>query len=164
MFNSRKGISPLVASVLLIVVVVGIGALVTGIVRDLVSDNQQTMESKSDAMVCSRDVSVELIRIDRAPQICKGSNYIDAVVENTGTADVDDFQLSVFGDTGFYLNDSIGGGDAFLQGEAKEFNGTFESVGNIEQVKLVPKLRKTGSSGYNFCTDVAITYEDLVNC
>jgi hypothetical protein len=164
MLHSKKALSPLIAVVLLLVVAVGIGALVTGMVRNLVTDNQNTIDSKSDEMSCSRDVTVAVVEIDREPQICKGSNYIDAVLENTGATDVDDFQLSIFGDAGFYRNESIGGGDTFTQGEAQEFNGTFESVGTIQQVKLIPKLKKSGQSGYNFCNDVAITYEVLDDC
>ena len=45
--KNKKAISPLIASVLLIVVVVGIGAVVTGIVRNYVTENKQTITEKA---------------------------------------------------------------------------------------------------------------------
>ncbi|MBW2964455.1 hypothetical protein KY363_03260 [Candidatus Woesearchaeota archaeon] len=47
MLTSKKGLSPLIAAVLLIVVVVGIGAVVTGMIRGLVSDNQKTIKGRA---------------------------------------------------------------------------------------------------------------------
>jgi flagellin-like protein len=165
-FSSRRAISPLIATVLLIVVVVGIGAVITGIVRDYVAGSKETVSSKDEMMSCSRDVVVEVLEIDKVPQVCSGSGYVDIVLENTGGADVDDMQLVVIGDSGIYTNDSVSGGDPFNMGETQEFNGTFDpaSVGVVEQVKFVPKLKKSGKAGYNFCFDVAVTYEGLENC
>ena len=165
MFSSKKALSPLIAAVLLIVVVVGIGAVVTGIVRSTVSENQRTIEGKSDEMSCSRDVVIEVVKIDGEPQICKGSGYINAVLDNTGTVDIDDFQLKVFGTTGFYNNETLATG-ALSPGAAIEINGNFSqsAVGTVEQVQIVPKLRKTGATGYYFCADVAARYEGIADC
>jgi FlaG/FlaF family flagellin (archaellin) len=165
MLHSKKALSPLIAAVLLIVVVVGIGAVVTGIVRSLVSENQETIRGKSGEMSCSRDVSVDLILIDDEYQLCKGSDYISAVVENTGTGDIDDFQLIVMATTGFYNNDSLGTG-TFVSGAAMEVNGTFSGItaSDIEQVKLVPKLKKSGSAQYHFCSEVAVKSEVIPDC
>jgi FlaG/FlaF family flagellin (archaellin) len=164
MLRSKKALSPLIAAVLLIVVVVGIGAVVTGMVRNLVSENKETIDTKSDEMTCSRDVVISIVDIDGEPQICEGVGYINFILENSGAVDIDDFQLMVFGTTGIYRNESISASDTLTQGEAQEFNGNFSSVGTTEQVKIVPKLRKSRQSGYHFCNDVALTYEDLDAC
>ncbi len=166
MLYSKKALSPLIAAVLLIVVVVGIGAVVTGMMRGLVSDNQKTISQKDDEMACARDVNVKIVTIDGNPQFCRdaATSEIVAVVENAGT-DVDDFQLMVYGDSGFYKNESIGSGN-IAQGAAAELRGYYDSgdTGAITQAKFVPKLKKTGSSGYNFCHDVTVKSEVIPNC
>jgi FlaG/FlaF family flagellin (archaellin) len=166
MLTSKKAVSPLIATVLLIVVVVGIGAVVTGIVRDYVSESKRSVDSKNDAMSCSRDVVVDVVDIGGVQQVCKGTNYVDIVVENVGTKKVDDFQLIIYATTGIYRNDSIAGGTATTPGQAREFNVTFSGItaGSIEQVKLVPKLKKSGSASYSFCSDVALKFEGVATC
>ncbi|NQU79662.1 hypothetical protein HQ545_07895 [Candidatus Woesearchaeota archaeon] len=164
MRRSKKGLSPLIAAVLLIVVVVSIGAIVTGIVRGMISENKQTVSSKSGEISCSRDVMVTILQIDDQPQICVESGYVYAILENTGSKAVDDFQLVVMGSTGVFRNESISASDRFTIGEAQEFNASYSSVGNLEQVKLVPKIKKAGSSGYHFCSDVAVVYSGLTGC
>ena len=163
---SKRAVSPLIATVLLLVVTVGIGAVVTGIVRGFVTENKATMESRAELVSCSTNVVIEILKIDLVPQVCNGSNYVDIILENTGAADIDDFQMVVLGDAGIYTNDSISINNPFTKGESQEFNGTFiaSQVGGIEQVKFVPKLKKSGSAGYNYCTDVAVKYEGLQSC
>ena len=164
MLNSKKALSPLIAAVLLIVVVVGIGAVITGIVRSTVAEHQETIQSKSDEMACARDVVISVLKVDGAPQICNGSNYVYAILENTGSVAVDDFQLKVFGTTGFHTNDSVNDTMNFVSGSSLEFIGGFADVGTIEQVKLVPKLKKSGQSGYHYCSEVALTYDGIETC
>ncbi|MFH1064090.1 MAG: hypothetical protein V1729_03350 [Candidatus Woesearchaeota archaeon] len=167
MFKSKRALSPLIASVLLIVVVVGIGAVVTSMLRGMVQENKQTIESKSDQISCSSDVMVEVIRIDGISQICKGAGYIDVVLENAG-GEIDDFQLVVVGTTGIYTNDSIMGGKVFARGQAMELNGTFDTSvvasGNVIQAKFVPKLKKKSGGGFNYCFDVAIVATTMDDC
>jgi FlaG/FlaF family flagellin (archaellin) len=163
MFFSKKAVSPLIAAVLLIVVTIGIGAVVVGMMRGYVTDSKAQMSSKSDEMACSRDVSLQITEIDKEPQVCKGTNYFDIVLENSGTA-IDDFQLVVLGESGIYRNESTG--HTMANGGTSELNITFSStgIGTILQFKLVPKLKKSGSPGYFFCNEVAITQEDVQDC
>lgn len=160
---SKKAISPLIATVLLIVVTVGIGAVVVGMIRGYVTDSKTQMQGKVDEMACTRDVSLEITEIDGEPQVCNGSNYFDVMIENSGTA-IDDFQLVVLGDTGIYRNETTG--YSIATGSTAELNISFSStgLGTILQFKLVPKLKKPDAAGYFFCTDVALTEEGVENC
>ena len=165
MLGSKKALSPLIAAVLLIVVVVGIGAVVVGMTRSMVSENRDTVSQTDDRMSCSRDVVLEILEIDKEPQICKGSDYINVVIENVGTTDIQDFQLLAYGSTGVYNNESIGAG-TLAKGGALELNATYDAVqvGTLQQAKFVPKLKKSGATGYHFCSEVALKYEDIDDC
>ena len=163
-FRSKRAISPLIAVVLLIVVVVGVGALVTGIVRNLVEEQKTQMRHQADMTSCSRDVVVTVITVDNEHQICMGNDYVNVVLENTGSIDIDDFQLMVFGTTGLYRNDSWGTGLAI--GDTAEVIMNFLDVArdDVEQIKIIPKLKKTGETGYYYCTETAIVYDGLDTC
>jgi len=165
MFSQKRAVSPLIATVLLLVVTVSIGALVMGIVRGFVSDNKASMEGRAELISCSTNVVLEVLKVDGVPQVCKGTNYADIILENTGNADIDDFQMIVLGDAGVYNNDSVNAG-VMVKGATKELNASFNpgTVGNVEQVKFIPKLKKSGAAGYSYCTDVAVRYEGLESC
>ncbi|MFC1741942.1 archaellin/type IV pilin N-terminal domain-containing protein [Nanoarchaeota archaeon] len=166
MLHSKKGLSPLIAAVLLIVVVVSVGAIVTGLVRGLVTENQQTIASKSGEMECSRDVMVKIVEVNDELQVCKGSDYVYAIVENQGAAEIDDFQMVIMATTGFFSNDSVSPSMAFSPGAVTDLNVSFTGVSadDILQVKMVPKLKKGGTSKYFFCSDAAVKTESLLTC
>jgi FlaG/FlaF family flagellin (archaellin) len=164
MFRSKRAVEPLIAAVLLIVITVGIGAVVVGIVRNYIGENKAQIEGKSSEIACSRDVVLDVLEIDGVPQICNTSNYINIVMENQGTQ-IDDMQLMVMGESGLYTNSSILT-SAFTQGQTIEVNAGFNpaGLGPILQVKFVPKLKRPGSTTFNFCSDVALKFEDLKSC
>jgi len=166
MSRYNRAMSPLIAAVLLMVVVVGIGGVVMGIVRGFVTENKDMIDSKSDAMSCSRDVGLSVVDIDGTPQVCIGADYGYVIIENTGAIDIDDFQMVVMGTAGFYRNGSLNATMSFSPGETSEFNGSFNaaSVGTVQQIKFIPKLKKSGSADYHYCTDVAYKYEGLIDC
>jgi flagellin-like protein len=170
-WTSRKGLSPLIAAVLLIVVVVGIGAVVTGIVRNYVTENRQVITEKASDMKCGIEVGVNVPTVADEIRICNNtaSKYINVTLENTGSADIDDLQLKVFGTSGFSANDTVwtdlGYTTPFETGDTKELVMYWpDDIGELQQVKIVPRVKVVGRSEKAFCTDAAVTYADIANC
>ena len=60
MWKNKRGVSPLIAAVLLIVVVVGVGAVVTGIVRNYVTSGKQTIQSKAGDIKCGAEIDISV--------------------------------------------------------------------------------------------------------
>lgn len=168
---TKKGLSPLIAAVLLIVVVVGIGAVVTGIVRNYVTDNKQTITEKASDMKCGVEVDLTVPVVNEVLKMCHNStaNYIKFTIENTGTAVVDDLQVKFFGASGFETNDTVGtntpsfGSDGMAIGETLEFNMTYTAgtVGTLQQINIVPRVKVTGRSTKAYCTDSSLTFTDF---
>jgi len=166
MINSKRGLSPLIAAVLLIVVVVGIGALVAGIVREQVTSDKETIDRTSIGIDCSTQIDAEIPKIEDRVLICLGANYINLTIENTGSARIDEFQIKVFGDAGFADNDTIiesglEPGDLesnYIAG----FDGA--AVGNVQQVMIVPKLKVPGSTQRQYCSDAQLKLADIDPC
>jgi FlaG/FlaF family flagellin (archaellin) len=173
--KSKKGVEPLIAAVLLIVVVVGIGAVVTGIVRNYVTENKQTIMEKASDMKCGVEVAVNIPTVGDTLRICKGSGSnpdLNFTMENTGSAVIDDLQVKFFGSNGFVANDTAGtqttafGSDGMAAGETIAFSVKYTNTtaGQLEQVKIVPRVKVVGRSDKAFCTDAALTFTDIPNC
>jgi len=163
-FGSKKGLSPLIASVLLIVVVVGIGAVVTGIVRNYVSENKQVIEKTSTDTDCSTQVEIEVPTINDDFMICLGTNTVNFTIENTGSMFVDEFQVKVFGDTGF---DDVDGvlPDGLAPGQVNtSVVVSHAAVGNVQEVLIVPKKKVTGSSNKIFCSEAQLRFAGIDTC
>lgn len=163
----KKGMSPLIAAVLLMVVVVGIGAVVTGIVRSQVTTDKQTIERKSTDVECSTQIVISVPTYNDDFRLCvdETNRYVNFTVENTGSMTVDEFQIKVFGATGFAENDSIiPSGLAPGQAESNYAAYYDTDVGNVEQVLIVPKKKVTGESSKIFCSEAQLRFVDISDC
>jgi FlaG/FlaF family flagellin (archaellin) len=169
MWTSKKGLSPLIAAVLLIVVVVGIGAVVTGIVRNYVTENKQVITEKASDMKCGIEVSINIPTVADELRICNtsigGDPAIQFTLENSGSATIDDMQVKFFGTSGFEANDTVITDYAYTfdAGNTESFNVTY-SVAGLQQVKLVPRVKVVGRSDKAYCTDAALSFEDISQC
>lgn len=166
MFHSRKAVSPLIAAVLLIVVVVGIGAVVAGIVRNYVTENKQTIQKTAKDTECSTGVQLNVPTYLDEYMICLGADYVNVTIENTGTSEVDSLQLKVFGASGFAENDSIAGSGLVPGQTASNFIMGYSAaaVGAVSEVFIVPKKKVTGQTNQIFCTEAKIKFVDIRNC
>lgn len=169
-WTSKKGLSPLIAAVLLIVVVVGIGAVVTGIVRNYVTENKQVITEKASDMKCGVEVSINVPTVADTLLVCNDTpnKFINVTLENTGSADIDDIQLKVFGVNGFDANDEAWTSQmsgAFESGDTQRLQLNWSvDIGDLQQIKIVPRVKVVGRSDKAYCTDAALTYTDFVSC
>jgi len=172
MWMSKRGLSPLIAAVLLIVVVVGIGAVVTGIVRNYVTENKQTITEKASDMKCGVEVMINVPTVGDEFRICRNEtgtpDYLNFTLENTGSATIDELQVKFFGASGFSANDEALGGVAFDAGDTRSFTVEYNTttIGAFQQVKIVPRVKVVGRSAKAFCTDAGLTFTDVqsTNC
>jgi FlaG/FlaF family flagellin (archaellin) len=167
--TSKKAVSPLIAAVLLIVVVVGIGAVVTGIVRNYVTENKQTITEKASDMKCGVEVAITVPSVNDVLKICNAtSTSINFTLENTGTATIDEIQVKFFGSSSFAAIDTLGAsgsgglfGSGMAPGKTLSFNASFpSSIGTLQQIKIVPRVKVVGRAEKAFCTDAALTFTE----
>jgi FlaG/FlaF family flagellin (archaellin) len=175
--RNKKAISPLIASVLLIVVVVGIGAVVTGIVRNYVTENKQVITEKASDMRCGTEIMMEVPVVAEEMRICVENNasgsFVVFTLENSGSATIDDLQVKFFGTGGFEADDTVITDipalvNGFVVGSTYEFGVKFNSTGAIgnelQEVKLIPRVKVVGRSDKAYCTDSGLTFADLNEC
>ncbi|MBD3310073.1 hypothetical protein GF351_02545 [Candidatus Woesearchaeota archaeon] len=147
----KKGVSPLIATVLLIAFAVALGAVVMNWGRAYVEQTADDVEGQSETDIkCSFDVSMEVIRIDDVPQLCycnlSDPAYIEFTLQNIGREDIEDLQLVIIGESGIVsnssiLNKSLGAADVIKQ----KLKYDLDKVGTIKQIQMVPMIME-GSS------------------
>ena len=158
--NNKKGISPLISVVILIVVVVSIGVVITTYFTGLSDENIERIDEKSNEITCGADVTLKLVPVGKVYDICINNtgNYTKATLTNAGSTEIDDMSFTIIGQSDVYENTSTG--FSINPGETDVFVFDFDLAGSgsLRQMKITPKiLEKKGT--YHTCADRSIVLE-----
>ncbi len=149
--RDKKGVSPLIATVLLIAFTVALGAVVMNWGRGFVQEQTQRAEDTTNLKLgCALKVSLKIAEIDSAPQLCYGGGgdvgYIEIRLNNEDESNaIKGLSVSVGGEKGVYNNDSINttipvGLSAFVN-----VSYSYTSYGKIKTVRIVPHILIAGN-------------------
>jgi len=147
-FRNKAGVSPLIATVLLIAFAVALGAVVMNWGRTYVEETTSYAKSKSDVDVaCSMDVSLKAVEIGGVPQICynNSNNYVRFMIKNSGTVNISELEVQVIGAGGIYTNSSLPN-SSLGRAQIIRKNITFDTAayGNFSQIIITPKIAIKG--------------------
>ena len=155
MFRSRKAVSPLIATVLLIAFAVALGAVVMNWGRGYVEDTANIARERSDIEVtCASDVDINIVSIDSVPQICYnetgvGTEYnVSFIIENKKSKTVETIQARLIGSaTRVPFTVDLGDNANLTTNQAKLLTFAYdESVyGKPIQIKLTPFIKVGGT-------------------
>ncbi len=155
--NYKKAVSPLIATTLLLVVVVGVGAVVTGMVRGYVTESKQKTDKTSGLVLCATELDFAFTRLGNNIQVCKNSTHVAFMLENKAS-EIEDFLVKIFTEDNVLINDSILDSSNNLgTGETEFFAVPYSGISqdDIIEIHVVPK--HAGPDGVlNRCTDVAL--------
>src|SRR3989344_9206360 len=85
--RSKKGISPIIAAIILIAIVVAIGALVANFIRNYVNTQQKSIDISQQGVRCATDVSIKLIEDAAGKKArCTSPETLSIDVQNAGYA------------------------------------------------------------------------------
>lgn len=162
--KSKKGVSPLIATVLLIAFAVALGAVVMNWGKTYVEDQADRVGKRSDSQItCSMDVQLNWYKRNNIDQVCYGSNYVFFTIDNKGNIDVEDLKLIVDGETDIFVNESLIN-ETFKKAYIKRFNITYDNstYGAIQQVRIVPTVNIKGD--ILVCSDRVLYKDDPTLC
>lgn len=160
MFASRRAVSPLIATVLLIAFAVALGAVVMNWGRGYVEDTANIARERSDAEVtCAAEVGVDIVEIDGLPQLCynvtggSSNDTLHFIAENRKEKTIERLQVRMFGDaTRVPLTFDLDTQESNMSAnEAKYMNVSFKGaasggIGTLQQVRITPYIRAGGST------------------
>ena len=131
---NKKGISPLLATVLLIGFAIAIAVLIyfwyTGIIKQEVAKQGCEIEGKN---LCTQQVEIQVSSVQCTPEL----NTIRMRIENRGQVLINDFRLKIRGKDNI---ESITFSKSLNQGSTEEFSTTYDSsnTGTIEELEVFP--------------------------
>ncbi len=148
--NDKRGVSPLIATVLLIAFTVALGAVVMNWGRGFVQAQTNEVDKSTNTKIPCSKINVEISSIDSTPQLCYGgagtAGYLEIRVDNNDEAnEIKGFTMVVQGELNTYNNDTINttipaGGGAFIN-----LTYSYTTYGKVKQVRIVPKISVGGS-------------------
>lgn len=155
----KKGVSPLIATILLIAFAVALGSVVMnwGLSLDL-------GKSKDSC----RNVEIKIRNIDIA-ELCFGgfgkNGYINFIIDNTGGMDISGLAIWIVGDKGtrfFDLDSILIKKGSLYDKKDKEVSYDFTEFGNMQQIQFIPKI-KAGNT-MEICPKNAVKAEKIGIC
>ena len=155
--GSKKGVSPLIATVLLIAFAVALGSVVMNWGLSL---NKEGGPACASVRFQTRDIS--------SSQVCFGGSsqngYINFILDNTGGSDINGIAVAIIGSKGTQLKDV----DALIKKGSlytKNDNSVvydFDTYGEIKEIQFIPKV--AASSGNGQCPESAIKIQAIGQC
>ncbi len=170
-FHSKKGVSPLIATVLLIAFAVALGAVVMNWGRGYVEDTQDFAQQKSDSELrCSSDVKIDFIQSKTKKFVCFSNDTTNNIgnirftLSNVGQVDISELQTVVIGTAGvstkiFNLSNATLTKGAVFRNVTNFSNSV---VGGVEQFRIVSGI-KVGSK-IVACPNNVLEAESISDC
>ncbi len=157
-FGSKKGVSPLIATILLIAFAVALGSVVMNWGLNL------NLGKSTDKC---RNVEIKIRNIDVA-EACFGgfgsNGYINFIIDNTG-ADISGLAVWIIGEKGtrlFDLDSILIKKGSLYDKKDKEVSYDFSTFGNIKQVQFIPKVKSEQT--LEICPKNAVKAEKIGIC
>lgn len=161
MFRSKKAVSPLTATVLLIVFSIALGAVVMSWGEAYIEEKAEFVKGTRETVASCDATLIKIIQISGAPQICVRNDIIEAFVENGPNTEVYDIHARIIGIDGVATRESILEAP-LMPADSKKVMFRFEPVGQIRQIKLTPLVLRAGA--LTPCTDKGIIVENVNPC
>lgn len=156
--SSKKAVSPLIATVLLLFVAIIMGILV-------MNWGRAQLEEASE---CTIDVGMSFVELNKQAQVCyagSGSNgAVTFIIENGIAAEVSSLQLRIIGTKNVYTTDlpesHLDKAFSLMRTVPYDFN----LFGDIRQIRLVPKIRLFPEQDPLLCVEQAVVIEQINPC
>jgi len=166
LFSSKRGLSPLIATVMLIAFAVALGAVVMNWGKGYIEESTSTPSGEMSltptpspvTAPCEQAIQLQVLTISGRPDICfdTAGNKLNYRFENNGQVAIEGGKLQLIGETDVLETDIDGIGVAGI----KQGNVPYDSAvhGQIQKAKLVPRV------GGQLCPQKALQVEEIGIC
>lgn len=163
LFDSKKGITPLVATVLLVAFSIGLGAIVMSWGEDYIAEKAEFVQGTAEVKSACDIATINIIKISGQPQACLKNGNIRVWIDNGPEVDLTNIHARIAGTQGVGVVDNIllsplargNAAQALIQYDQ-------EQIGEVRQVKLTPKIW-TGQQ-MALCSQASIKAETFTPC
>lgn len=162
LFESNKGITPLVATILLVAFSVGLGALVMSWGEEYIEEKAEFVQGTAEVKSGCDATVLDIIKISGQPQICFGPEGIQLWLDNGPDSDIYNIHARIVGTNDVTIKEEILTQPLLKSNAVKALISYDRTIGTLLQVKLTPKLW-TGTDVAT-CSQAAITLERIPAC
>ncbi len=173
MFMNKKAVSPLIATVLLVMIVVSIGAAVMVVIQGVYQEQEGTIQTQQQFIKCGVDVETKVLSVNDKYRVCweqygeNNGGKFAIQLENTGIKDISDWRFRVIGNT---IIDGNGDFEGLDKGTVDSFEFNFTEVsGNVSKIQLMPQIPGSQQNPIVTCNEPNLEWDgddlsDLDNC
>jgi flagellin-like protein len=158
--NGKRGISPLMATVLLVAFSIALGAVVMSWGEDYISTKSDFTAGANELGVGCDRASFSIISVKEVPQVCYDGSAVQIFIENGPSLELANIQARLVGTDGIAQMEILSQPLAPLDAVKTAIN--YDSIGFPLQLKLIPKI-SIGNAEI-FCADKALVIDGLVEC
>jgi len=160
-FSGKKGVSPIIAAVLLVVITIAIGATTMAFIRSLTDSNLQTASEQSTKIACGSDLKLEIPVVQNNYKICyyNETGGVNVLFHNTGSIDVNGFLMSVIltnGSVYTFVDTSSVPVSNYVNVNLTTNLTSLDAESNVAQWRIESKIKGSPGKGDTICADVAI--------
>ena len=163
--RNKKGVSPLIATVLLIAFAVALGAVVMNWGRSYVDETTAFATKKSSTEVkCSMDIGLEFVEIGERKQVCldNETDTLNFTIRNRGTVVISGIKVQALSSSlnviESDMNETLG-----IAGIKRSYiNYSIENNGTLEKILFTPMILIEGSK--TLCARNTLQEEDIGIC
>ena len=162
LFDNRKGLTPLVATILLVAFSIGLGALVMSWGEEYIEEKAEFVQGTAEVRSGCDVSEISIIKISGQPQACVSPEGIKIWIDNGPEMDLVNLHARIAGTNGVDVIDSLLTQPLLKANAINTVIPYNKEIGQVLQVKLTPKIW-TGSQ-VAICSQRAIELEDLPSC
>ncbi|MBI4017158.1 MAG: hypothetical protein HY363_05710 [Candidatus Aenigmarchaeota archaeon] len=156
-----KGISPLVATVLLIAFSVALGTVVMSWREEFIEKNASFVQGVVQVRSGCDAATLDVIKLSGVEQLCMKGSVVEAMVENGPDFEIYDVHARIVGSEDIAIVESVLP-RPLPAGYALKLNFGIKNVGKVRQIKFVPKIKIDEQVVY--CAGNAKVYENIAVC
>ena len=167
--RSKKGVSPLIATVLLIAFAVALGAVVMNWGKGYVQSQAVQVETQSNAQLsCQSDIELSVYVLNGRPKVCYSVDgdvtTLEIMLKNEGTSTIEGISatlISALDDVYSQELDKkiIGGGVSKFEIEVDN-----DEFGAVLQADFTPKILVSGVQKPVLCSKNVLSLDEIYEC
>ena len=165
LLSGKKGVSPLIATVLLIAFAVALGAVVMNWGRGYVEDTADFASKTSNREGrCSTEIDLEIIKIGGKKQVCvdNGTNTVNFTIQNSGSVEVKGIRIQAIGNTSSIASLVMNESFETAVPKRRYMNYSYSGNGTVSQVRFTPLIEVDEAKVW--CAQNVLKVEDVTIC
>jgi len=155
---NKRGISPILSTVFLIIAAVALGLIVMNFGRVFIEEGAR----------CSINTKLKIVKLNEEIQLCYAGNsdkgMIHFIAENGPNTQIEKLHFRVIGEEGVMTKVLSGSNIDIGSSIIQDVSYDFSLYGNIRQVKLSPMILLYPGDDPVLCDEQAVIVEDVIPC